>query len=249
MKRLPTIESLKVSCGRCSLKELCFPHGMDQGDMDELDKIIERNTPMHKGDYLYREGDECTAVYAIRSGCLKTMIASPAGDSQIIGFHLPGELVGFDGFADGKHHCSAQLLETTSLCELELDKLESLCDSVPGLQKQMRRIMGLEVNNDHQQLLLLGKMTAEQKLATFLLNISARMKNRHWKENEFNLTMPRQDIANYLGLAVETVSRVFAQFQDNGLISVDKRHIKIQDMSAMRAMVGSCDDVDDIAAS
>ena len=240
MKKAPIIDSLKVSCGRCSLKELCFPHGMDETDMNALDKIIDRNMPMHKGEYLYQEGDACHSVYAIRSGCIKTMIQSPSGESQIIGFHLPGELVGFDGFADSRHHCSAQLLETTSLCELEIDRLENLCEELPGLQRQMRRIMGLEVNHDHEQLLLLGKMTAEEKLATFLLNISVRMKDRHWKENEFNLSMPRQDIANYLGLAVETVSRLFAQFQDNGLIEVDKRHIKIVDMPAMRALVGKC---------
>jgi len=220
---------------------------MGDSDMEELEKVIDRNMPMHKGEYLYQEGDDSTAIYAIRSGCIKTMIQSPAGESQIIGFHLPGELVGFDGFSEGKHHCSAQLLETTSLCEMPLDKLEHLCESVPGLQKQMRRIMGLEVNHDHEQLLLLGKMTAEEKLATFLLNISSRMKDRHWKENEFNLTMPRQDIANYLGLAVETVSRLFAQFQDNGLIDVDKRHIKILEMEALKTMIGKCQNMENCA--
>lgn len=248
MKRAPIIESLKVSCGRCTLKELCFPRGMELSDMDALDKIIERNMPMHKGEYLYQEGDDCKAIYAIRSGCVKTMIQSPSGEHQIIGFHLPGELVGFDGFAEGRHHCSAQLLETTSLCELSIEKLEGLCEELPALQRQMRFVMGQEVNNDHEQLLLLGKMTAEEKLATFLLNVSSRMKDRHWKENEFNLTMPRQDIANYLGLAVETVSRLFAQFQDNRLIDVDKRHIKILDMEALKSMTGKCSDMEHVAS-
>lgn len=240
MNKALNIDKLKVSCSKCSLKELCFPRGMGAEDMNELDQVIDRNRPIHKNEFLYRDGDDCRAIYAVRSGCVKTIIESSSGDAQIIGFHLPGELVGFDGFATDVHTCSAETLETTSVCELPLENLEELCESIPGLQRQMRRIMGLEVNNDHDLLLLLGKMSAEEKLATFLLNVSARMKERHWKETEFNLAMPRQDIANYLGLAVETVSRLFAQFQEYGLIAVDKRHITITDMTGLKKIVGDC---------
>ena len=240
MSKPLNIEKLKVSCSQCSLNELCFPHGMADADMQELDKVVERNRPLQKHSFLYREGDSCKAVYAVRSGGIKTTIQSPSGESQIVGFHLPGELIGFDGFANDVHACSAETLETTSVCEMPLNNLESLCHSIPGLQNQMRRIMGLEVNNDHDLLLLLGKMSAEEKLATFLLNLSSRMKARHWKENEFNLAMPRQDIANYLGLAVETVSRLFAQFQDSGIIAVEKRHIQITDMQALKKIIGDC---------
>lgn len=240
MNKALNLDKLKVSCSQCSLKELCFPRGMDETDMMELDQIIDRNRPVQKGEYLYRDGEPCSVIYAVRSGCVKTMVYSRSGDSQITGFHLPGELIGFDGFATDFHTCSAETLETTSVCELPLDNLERLCETIPGLQKQIRRIMGLEVNNEHDLLLLLGKMNAEEKLATFLLDISTRMKARNWKENEFNLAMPRQDIANYLGLAVETVSRLFAQFQDNGLISVDKRHVIILNMLALRNITGEC---------
>lgn len=240
MNKSLNVQSLKVSCSHCSLSELCFPHGMDNADMEKLDAVVDRDQPLHKSEFLYREGDACKAIYAVLSGGVKTTVQNQNGESQIVGFHLPGELIGFDGFATDIHACSAETLETTSVCVLPLDNLESLCETVPGLQKQMRRIMGLEVNNDHDLLLLLGKMNSDEKLATFLINLSNRMKQRHWKETEFNLNMTRQDIANYLGLAVETVSRLFAQFQDNGLISVDKRHVTITDMDALKRIIGDC---------
>ena len=240
MNKAHGIEKLKVSCGQCSLNELCFPYGMEDDDIDRLDAEIERSRPIQKGEFLYREGDECKAIFAVRSGCIKTTRQNASGDSQIVGFHLPGELMGFDGFATDAHACSAEVLETTSVCELPLDNLENLAASMPSLQRQMRRIMGVEVSNDHELLLLLGKMNADEKLATFLNNLSGRMKKRHWKETEFNLGMTRQDIANYLGLAVETVSRLFAQFQENGIIEVEKRHIKIIDMQKLRVIIGDC---------
>ncbi len=235
------IDHLKLSCSECNLRELCFPHGMNDDDLSNLDAVVDQPKPLHKNDYLYRDGEKTAAIYAVRSGCVKTMTESANGDEQIVGFHLPGELLGLDGFADGSHTCNAIALETSSVCELPLDQLESLCHRLPGLQKQMRRIMGKEVNNDHKLLLLLGKMTAEERLASFLLSLSARMEERHWKENEFNLTMPRQDIANYLGMAVETVSRLFATFQTEKIIDVDRRHITILDMQRLKSIVGECD--------
>ncbi len=235
------IDHLKLSCSECNLRELCFPHGMSDEELTNLDAVVDQPKPLHKNDFLYRDGEKTVAIYAVRSGCVKTMTESANGDEQIVGFHLPGELLGLDGFADGSHTCNALALETSSVCELPIDRLESLCHRLPGLQKQMRRIMGKEVNNDHKLLLLLGKMTAEERLASFLLSLSARMEERNWKENEFNLTMPRQDIANYLGMAVETVSRLFATFQTEKIIDVDRRHITILDMQRLKIIVGECD--------
>ncbi len=240
MNKSLNIEQFKISCSQCSLSELCFPHGMDKGGLDELDKVIGRSSSDKIGDYLYREGDACHAIYAVRSGSIKTIKQNASGESQIVGFHLPGELLGFDGFANDKYECTAQFLETTSVCELPLSSLESLCHAIPTLQIQMRRIMGLEVKNDHDLLLLLGKMNADEKLATFLLNMSTRMKQRNWKELEFNLSMPRQDIANYLGLAVETVSRLISQFHEKGLIQTNKRNIKIIDIDGLKSVIGDC---------
>jgi len=232
------VDHLKVSCKECNLRELCFPHGMSEEELMNMESVVDQPKPLHKNDFLYRDGDSTRAIYAVRSGCVKTMTESANGDEQIVGFHLPGELLGLDGFADGVHTCNALALETSSVCELPLDQLENICYELPSLQKQMRRIMGKEVSNDHKLLLLLGKMTAEERLASFLLSLSARMEERHWKDNEFNLSMPRQDIANYLGMAVETVSRLFATFQNEKIIDVDRRHITILDMQRLRSIVG-----------
>ena len=235
---LINLHQLKVSCAQCNLNELCFPHGMNPDDMEKLDTVVEQRKPIHKSDFLFREGDEAVGVYAIRSGSVKTMVESPNGDEQIVGFHLPGELVGLDGFMDGKHTCTAVALETTSVCAMPLEKLEVLCTKLPSLHHQMRRIMGKEVTEEHKMLLMLGKMSAEEKVATFLLSVSRRMEERHWKATEFVLSMPRQDIANYLGLAVETVSRLFAHYQEEGVIQVDRRRISILDMQQLKEIVG-----------
>ena len=240
LKRID-VDHLKVSCKECNLRELCFPHGMSDAELSNMEAVVDQPKPLHKNDFLYRDGDNSRAIYAVRSGCVKTMTESANGDEQIVGFHLPGELLGLDGFADGVHTCNALALETSSVCELPLNQLENLCHVLPGLQRQMRRIMGKEVSSDHKLLLLLGKMTAEERLASFLLSLSSRMEERHWKDNEFNLSMPRQDIANYLGMAVETVSRLFATFQNEKIIDVDRRHITILDMQRLKAIVGECE--------
>ncbi|PCI08740.1 MAG: transcriptional regulator FNR [Gammaproteobacteria bacterium] len=239
LKRID-VNHLKVRCSECNLRELCFPHGMNVEDISSMDAVVKQFKPIHKNDYLYRRGDAAVAIYAVRTGCIKTMTESTNGDEQIVGFHMAGELLGLDGFADGIHACNAVALETSSVCKLPIDQLEALSQKLPGLQNQMRRIVGKEVSNDHKLLLLLGKMTSEERLASFLLSVSSRMLERNWKEDEFNLSMARQDIANYLGVAVETVSRLFATFQKQGIINVDRRHITILQMEALKAMVGDC---------
>jgi len=240
MKRVD-INHIKVSCQQCNLRELCFPHGMSEDEISSMETVVDQPKPLHKNDFVYHDGEPTRAIYAVRSGCIKTMTESPNGDEQIVGFHLPGELVGLDGFADDHYTCNAQALETSSVCELPLDKLEALCEQHAGLRRAMHRIMGKEVINEHKQMLLLGKMSAEERLASFLLSFSTRMRERRWKETEFNLSMPRQDIANYLGMAVETVSRLFASFQSDGIIEVDRRHITILDMMRLKSIVGECE--------
>ena len=233
------LEQLKVSCEDCKLRELCFPQGMSTDDMQLLDKIVVQRQPLHKNESLYHDGDDAQAIYAVRSGSVKTSAESFNGDEQIVGFHLPGEIIGLDGFRDGHHSCTAVALETSSICAIPMEQLEELCKSMPGLQKQMRRVMGKEISAEHAMLLMLGKMSAEERLATFLLSFSQRMEERHWKYNEFVLSMPRQDVANYLGLAVETVSRLFAHYQNAGIIEVDRRRIGILDVLRLRRMAGT----------
>ncbi len=231
-------DQLKVSCANCTLRELCIPQGMSDDEIKLVDKIIERKKPVHKNDYLFRAGDTNRSLYAVLSGSVKTLVDNPNGEEQIVGFHLPGELLGMDGFSGDSHTCSAVALETSSVCEFPLERLDEVCHEVPSIQYAMRRIMGKEVTKDHAMLLLLGRMSAEEKLASFLISLSKRMAQRHWKPTEFNLTMPRQDIANYLGLAVETVSRLFAHLQDEKIIEVDRRRVNINDMTRLQLIIG-----------
>ena len=236
-------DQLKVSCANCTLRELCIPQGMSDDKLILVDKIIERKKPVHKNDYLFRAGDTNRSLYAVLSGSVKTLVDNPNGEEQIVGFHLPGELLGMDGFSGDSHTCSAVALETSSVCEFPLERLDEVCHEVPSIQYAMRRIMGKEVTKDHAMLLLHGRMSAEEKLASFLISLSKRMAQRHWKPTEFNLTMPRQDIANYLGLAVETVSRLFAHLQDEKIIEVDRRRVNISDMDRLQSIIGDSDAV------
>jgi len=241
-------DQLKVSCASCSLRELCIPQGMTDDELKLIDTVIERKKPVHKNDYLFRAGDTNRSIYAVLSGSVKTLVDNPNGEEQIVGFHLPGELLGMDGFSGDAHTCSAVALETSSVCEFPLESLDEVCHVVPSIQYAMRRIMGREVTKDHAMLLLLGRMSAEEKLASFLISLSKRMAQRHWKPSEFNLTMPRQDIANYLGLAVETVSRLFAHLQDENIIEVDRRRVNISDMDRLKAIVGDSEAINAVKA-
>jgi CRP/FNR family transcriptional regulator, anaerobic regulatory protein len=241
-------DELKVSCAKCTLRELCIPQGMSDDELKLIDTVIERKKPVHKNDYLFRAGDTNRSVYAVLSGSVKTLVDNPNGEEQIVGFHLPGELLGMDGFSGDAHTCSAVALETSSVCEFPLESLDEVCHVVPSIQYAMRRIMGKEVAKDHAMLLLLGRMSAEEKLASFLISLSNRMAQRHWKPTEFNLTMPRQDIANYLGLAVETVSRLFAHLQDEEIIEVDRRRVNICDMDRLKAIIGDSNAINAVKA-
>ena len=241
-------DQLKVSCANCTLRELCIPQGMSEDELKLIDTVIERKKPVHKNDYLFRAGDSNRSIYAVLSGSVKTLVDNPNGEEQIVGFHLPGELLGMDGFSGDAHTCSAVALETSSVCEFPLESLDEVCHEVPSIQYAMRRIMGKEVTKDHAMLLLLGRMSAEEKLASFLVSLSKRMAQRHWKPTEFNLTMPRQDIANYLGLAVETVSRLFAHLQDQNIIEVDRRRVNICEMDRLQAIIGDSESMKSVAA-
>ena len=241
-------DQLKVSCASCTLRELCIPQGMSEEELKLIDTVIERKKPVHKNDYLFRAGDTNRSIYAVLSGSVKTLVDNPNGEEQIVGFHLPGELLGMDGFSGDAHTCSAVALETSSVCEFPLESLDEVCHVVPSIQYAMRRIMGREVTKDHAMLLLLGRMSAEEKLASFLISLSKRMAQRHWKPTEFNLTMPRQDIANYLGLAVETVSRLFAHLQDENIIEVNRRRVNISDMDRLKAIVGDSEAINAVKA-
>ncbi len=234
------LEELKVSCQNCTLADLCLPHGMEQRELEKLDSIVVRHNPYQPGQHLFRPGDSSHALYAVRSGALKSYCITEDGDEQVLGFTLPGELTGLDGLSGGSYSSAAVVLETSSVCELPFSRLEGLCHDLPGLHKQMMGVVGREITADQHMLMLLGKRSAEERLASFLLSLSTRYHMRDLSETEFNLPMSRQDIGNYLGMAIETVSRLFAQFQDRKLLEVSRRQVKILDIDSVREMVEPC---------
>lgn len=239
-ERLLKIDAIRVSCQQCSLADLCLPHGMETGEINQLDNILKRLRPYQPGQHLFHTGDRSSSIFAVRSGALKSYCITEDGDEQVLGFALPGELVGLDGLA-GEHYSSTCVaLETSSVCELPFNKLEELCQRLPSLQKQMLRLLGKEITSDQQLLMMLGQRSAEERLAAFLLSLSTRYKVRGLSANEFNLPMSRQDVGNYLGLAIETVSRLFAHFQEEKLLTVNRRQIKITDHAKLKSMVDGC---------
>ncbi|MEE9494687.1 MAG: fumarate/nitrate reduction transcriptional regulator Fnr [Gammaproteobacteria bacterium] len=237
--KIVSLQQLKVACQQCSLREICLPVGVNQDEIEQLDEIIGRKKPLNKGDYLYHIGDKFNSIYAVRSGSLKSFCTTESGEEQITGFHLPGELVGLDAIADNAHPVTARALETTSVCEIPFDKLNDLSGKLIGLRKQILRVMSREIKEDHHNMLLLGQKTAEERLAAMLMSISGRQKIRGFSPNEFFLTMSRGDIGNFLGLALETVSRLFGRFQEEKLIQVNRKYITIIDMEKLTKLAGS----------
>ncbi len=233
---------LKVSCQGCSLAALCLPLGLDEADVHQLDEIIKHSYPFKPGDYVYRAGDKFRSLYAVRAGSVKVYALDEDGEEQILGFHLPGEILGMDAISRQVHACSAKALETATVCEIPFERLQELSLKLPSLQKQLFRLFSQEINQDGEMLLVMGKKTAEVRLATFLLSLSERFQRRGFSPNEFHLSMSRHEIGNYLGLAVETVSRLFRRFQDEGLLTVQRKHIRVNDLTRLGEMVSICGD-------
>ncbi len=244
-KELPkiiSISSIKAACKDCTLRELCLPLGLSETDLNSLDKVIRRRRTLRKGEQLYRLGDQLRSLYAVRTGTLKTTGLMEDGRVQITGFHLPGELLGIDAINADKHPCSAEALETSEVCEIPYPALEELAHQVPGLQHQLFRIMSREIVEDERLLMMLGRMNAEERLASCLLSFSRRHERLGVDGASFKLSMSRQDLGDYLGLALETVSRLFSRFQEEGLIEVQGRHVQLRNNDRLHAIaVGNGD--------
>lgn len=226
-----------VSCASCRLNELCLPIALNKSEINQLDAIIERNRPYKKGEHLYRQSDEFRSVYAVRSGSFKSYFLSDSGRGRVTGFFLPGEIIGMDGIASKKYANSTSALEHSSICEIPFSQLETLSQELPGLQHQFYTIMGNEIAKDQQIHTLLSSYTAEERTASFLLGLSSRYARVSLSPTRFLLPMTRSDIGEYLGLTVETVSRIFTALQKKGLISVNNREIELLDIDSLRSIV------------
>jgi CRP/FNR family transcriptional regulator len=229
---------LKIACSNCNLRELCLPVGLSEGEMQQLDEISHLKRGYARGDYLYRSGDKFQSLYAIHSGSFKTQVLHEDGREQVTGFQMVGEIIGLDAISTEHHTCDAVALEDSEVCELPFDKLEALSREMPSLQRHLHKIMSREIVRDQGIMLLLGSMRAEERLAAFLLNLSQRFAARGLSPIHFQLRMSRREIGSYLGLKLETVSRAFSHFQEDGLISVKVRSVDILDLPRLHSFVG-----------
>lgn len=227
-----------IHCQDCSISQLCIPFTLNEHELDQLDNIIERKKPIQKGQTLFKAGDELKSLYAIRSGTIKSYTITEEGDEQITGFHLAGDLVGFDAIINHKHLSFAQALETSMVCEIPFETLDDLSGKMPNLRQQIMRLMSSEIRDDQEMILLLSKKNAEERLAAFIYNLSRRFAQRGFSAKEFRLTMTRGDIGNYLGLTVETISRLLGRFQKNNTLSVKGKYITINDMYKLTQIAG-----------
>lgn len=225
-------------CSQCGLLETCLPVGMHTDEIERLDKLVGQRRRIQRQGHLYRAGDPFEAIYATRLGWFKTAVLHADGREQVTGFQMTGEILGLDGISTGTHSCDAIALEDSEVCVIPYARLEELSRALPGLQHQFHKVMSREIVRDHGVMMLLGSMRAEERLAAFLFNLSQRFDARGFSANEFHLRMTRNEIGSYLGLKLETVSRTLSRFQEDGLITVQKKHIRIDDFTGLRDLIG-----------
>jgi len=226
----------KVNCGNCRLNSICLPLALESEDIQQLDDIIQRARPLQKGDYLYREDDEFRSLFAVRSGALKAYRTTDDGREQITGFYFPGEILGMDGISADRYASSARALETAAICEIPFSSLEKLSALMPNLQRHFFQLMSREITEDQLLITLLSKNSADERVAALMLSISSRNARRRLSATKFRLPMSRVDIGNYLGLTVETVSRVLSRMQKLKILKVDNKEIEILDVNGIREL-------------
>lgn len=216
-----------VACRDCCLSSMCLPLALSIKYIDQLDRIIKRGHPLKKGEHLFLEGDPFSSIFAVRSGAIKTYAATNEGEEQITGFYLPSEILGLSGMDTDTYPVSAQAMETTMICEIPFEQLDTLAGQFPELSRYLMRLMSKSMREDQQMIMLLSKKNADERIATFLINLASRFRRRGFSSQSLRLSMSRKEMGNYLGLAVETVSRVFTRFQKNGLILAVGKEIEI----------------------
>lgn len=220
-------ETIKVACSNCNLRELCMPVGFDSSDLQRLDEVVAARRRIKQGASLFNVGDTFTSLYAIRTGFFKTSVSSEDGREQVTGFQMAGEIMGLDGIVNDHHSCNAIALEDAEVCVMPFSNVEELSREFPVLQRHVHKIMSREIVRENGVMMLLGNMRAEERLAAFLLNLVQRLHARGFSQSEFVLRMTREEIGSYLGLKLETVSRTFSKFSDDGIIEVKQRYVRI----------------------
>lgn len=241
--RVVDLSQLRHSCNQCSLQQLCLAGGgMTEADVERLEGLVKRRRPLARGDELYHAGAPMASIFVAREGSFKTSSLGEQGDEQIIGFHLPGELMGLDGLGQGVHRCTTVALEPATICEVPFSDLETVAAQIPSLQHQLLRIMGQSMGRDQDHVEMLGRRHATERVALFLHSLSERLQALSRPHTEFNLAMTREEIASYLGLVIETVSRTFSRLQDDGVIAVKGRRVRLIDPAGLAQLVHEGDE-------
>jgi len=232
------LAKVPTRCSTCGLREICLPCGLAGQESDRVDELVYTRRRVKRGECLYRAGDKFSSIYAVRSGFFKTVQTLEDGREQVTGFQMAGEIMGMDGIGPDLHILNAVALEDSEVCVVPYSRLENLGREMHELRHQFHKIMSREIVREHGVMLLLGTMRAEERLAAFLLNLSQRFAARGYSASEFSLRMTREEIGSHLGLKLETVSRAFSHFQDEGLISVQLKDIHILDQDGLRKVMG-----------
>jgi len=230
-------QTIKVACSNCNLRELCMPLGLSSVELDRIDDMVASRRKIKRGSTLFRNGEKFANLYAIRTGFFKTCVASEDGRDQVTGFQMAGEVIGLDGIVNDHHTCDAVALEDAEVCVMPFDRIEDLSREINALQRHVHKIMSREIVRENGVMLLLGSMRAEERLAAFLLNLVQRLHARGFSQSELVLRMTREEIGSYLGLKLETVSRTFSRFVEDGIVEVRQRHVRILDTDGLRDIV------------
>jgi CRP/FNR family transcriptional regulator, anaerobic regulatory protein len=235
----PAAAKFQVNCSSCNMREMCLPAGLCAEDLARMENLVYARRRVRRGEALFAAGDEFKSVYSVRSGFFKTSVTDGEGREQVTGFFMGGELLGLDGLGSGRYHGTAIALEDSEVCVLPYALIEKISADVPALQRHLHAVLAREIVRDHGVMMLLGSMRAEERLATFLLNLSKRFTARGYSPAEFNLRMTREDLGSYLGLKLETVSRLFSRFHDEHLIEVQQKHVRILDAQGLAQLIGA----------
>jgi len=229
----------EVTCSSCNSRELCLPGGVGLDDLQRVENIVYARRKVKRGESLFNAGSEFKALYAIRSGFFKTSLIDGDGREQVNGFFMAGELLGMDGIGAGRYNGTAIALEDSVVCVMPFALIEEMSQAVPALQRQLHAVLAREIVRDHGVMMLLGSMRAEERLATFLINLSKRFVRRGYSSSDFHLRMTREEIGSYLGLKLETVSRLFSQFQKDALLEVNQKHVRILDIAGLERLLAA----------
>lgn len=239
MQKRISLSPESTRCSTCMLNNLCLPIGVHSNDIAKFDEVVSERLRIPKGEALFLQGDRSVAIYGIRFGSIKTQLEDAGGQIQVTGFLLPGEVVGIDGFVNTTQLSNAIALEDTEVCVARIEDMDRVAAQVPAVQHQLRRLTSEEIKRSQQLVMSLGVLRSEQRLAAFLLNLSQRLAALGYSPSEFILRMSREEIGNYLGLTLETVSRLFSRFARENLIRIHQREVQILDLNTLRQVSGS----------